>query len=65
MSKELFAGVSLDGAAMSTDEDANSSYRGVNQNMRTILEKRASKSSVKPLLIALNNLIRQLGRKQI
>jgi len=62
MSKGLFAGVSLGGAVMSTDEDANSSYWGVNQNPKTILEKRATKSSVKPLLVALNNLIRKAGR---
>lgn len=63
MSKGLFAGVSLGGAVMSSDEDANSSYWGANYNPRTILEKRASTSSVQPLLVALGNLIRQAGQK--
>jgi len=62
MSKGLFAGVSLGGAVMSTDEDANSSYWGAAHNPRTILEKRASTGSIKPLLIALNNLISKAGR---
>lgn len=62
MSKGLFAGVSLGGSVMSTDEDANSSYWGADHNPKTILEKRASTSSIKPLLIALKVLIDKAGR---
>jgi lipid-binding SYLF domain-containing protein len=62
MSKGLFAGVSLGGSVMSTDEKANNSYWGVKQNPRTILSKRATRSSVQPLLNALNNLARKAGK---
>lgn len=61
MSKGLFAGVSLGGSVMSTDEKANASYWGTKQNPRTILSKSATRSSVQPLLNALNNLARKAG----
>ncbi len=62
MSKGLFAGVSLGGSVMSTDEEANSSYWGATHNPKTILEKRASDIKVQQLLIALDNLISKAGK---
>ncbi len=62
MSKGLFAGVSLGGSVMSTDEEANSSYWGAGHNHKTILEKRASDIKVQQLLIALDNLISKAGK---
>ncbi|MFA0889788.1 MAG: lipid-binding SYLF domain-containing protein [Synergistales bacterium] len=62
MSKGLFAGLSLGGAVMSTDEKANTSYWGAKYNPRTILDKPASASNVQPLLTALNELKRKAGK---
>lgn len=56
ISKGLFAGLSLGGSVMSTDEAANTSFWGSKYNSRTILKKRATSNSVKPLLAALNKL---------
>ncbi len=56
ISKGLFAGLSLGGSVMSTDVEANTSFWGSKSNSRTILKKRASSNSVKPLLAALNKL---------
>jgi Uncharacterized conserved protein len=55
ISKGLFAGLSLGGSVMSTDEAANTSFWGSKYNSRTILKKRATSNSVKPLLAALTN----------
>ena len=62
MSKGLFAGVSLGGSVMSTDEKANASYWGSNSNSKTILGKRATRSSILPLLNALNSLAKKAGK---
>ncbi|GAB6281208.1 MAG: lipid-binding SYLF domain-containing protein [Thermovirga sp.] len=62
MSKGLFAGLSLSGALMSTDEEANSSYWGSRYNPRDILNKRATAAQIQPLLSALNNLIKKSGK---
>jgi lipid-binding SYLF domain-containing protein len=59
ISRGLFAGVSLGGSVMSTDESANASYWGSKYNSRAILQKQASGSKVKPLLTALNKLARK------
>lgn len=59
MSKGLFAGLSLSGALMSSDDEANSSYWGSRYNPRDILNKRATAGQVQPLLSALNNLIKK------
>ncbi len=56
ISKGLFAGLSLGGSVMSTDVEANNSFWGSKYNSRTILKKRATSNSVKPLLAALNKL---------
>jgi len=56
ISKGLFAGLSLGGSVMSTDEAANTSFWGSKYNSRTILKKRATSKSVKPLLAVLNKL---------
>lgn len=62
MSKGLFAGLSLGGSVMSTDEKANSSYWGSKYNPRTILKKPASNSKVQPLVAALNALAKKAGK---
>jgi len=59
ISRGLFAGVSLGGSVMSTDESANASYWGSKYNSRTILQKQASGNKVKLLLAALNRLSRK------
>lgn len=59
MSKGLFAGLSLGGALMSSDDEANSSYWGSRYNPRDILNKRATAGQIQPLLSALNDLIRK------
>jgi lipid-binding SYLF domain-containing protein len=62
MSKGLFAGLSLGGAVMSTDEKANTSYWGAKYNPRMILDKPAEASNVQPLLAALNELKKKAGK---
>ncbi|MDO9508456.1 MAG: lipid-binding SYLF domain-containing protein [Thermovirgaceae bacterium] len=62
MSKGLFAGLSLSGALMSSDDDANSSYWGSRYNPRDILNKRASAGQIQPLLSVLNNLVKKSGK---
>jgi lipid-binding SYLF domain-containing protein len=62
MSKGLFAGLSLGGAVMSTDEKANTAYWGAKYNPRLILDKPASASNVQPLLAALNELQKKAGK---
>ncbi|MBC7121499.1 MAG: lipid-binding SYLF domain-containing protein [Candidatus Methanosuratus sp.] len=62
ISKGLFAGVSLGGAVMATDEEANSSYWGAgNYNSREILLKPATKNNVQPLLSSLMALVEKAG----
>jgi len=62
MSKGLFAGLSLGGAVMSTDEKANTSYWGAKYNPRLILDKPAAASNVQPLLAALDQLKKKAGK---
>lgn len=62
MSKGLFAGLSLSGALMSSDDEANSSYWGSRYNPRDILNKRATTGQIQPLLSALNSLIKKSGK---
>lgn len=62
MSKGLFAGLSLGGAVMSTDEKANTSYWGAKYNPRLILDKPAEASNVQPLLAALDQLKKKAGK---
>ena len=56
MSKGLFAGLSLSGAVMSTDNKANASYWGAKANARDLLNRSASADRVQPLIAALNQL---------
>ncbi len=62
MSKGLFAGLSLSGALMSSDDEANTSYWGSRYNPRDILNKRATTGQIQPLLSVLNDLIKKSGR---
>jgi SH3 domain-containing YSC84-like protein 1 len=62
MSKGLFAGLSLSGALMSSDDEANASYWGSRYNPRDILNKRATTGQIQPLLSVLNDLIKKSGR---
>jgi len=58
ISKGLFAGASLGGSVMATDEEANSSYWGAgNYDSREILLKPATKNDVQPLLSSLIALV--------
>jgi len=63
ISKGLFAGVSLGGSVMATDEEANSSYWGEgNYNSREILLKRASSPNIQPLLSSLRTLVEKASK---
>jgi len=63
ISKGLFAGVSLGGSVMATDEEANSSYWGEGKyNSREILLKRASSPKVQPLLSSLRVLVEKASK---
>ncbi|QTX33294.1 lipid-binding SYLF domain-containing protein [Aminithiophilus ramosus] len=57
MSKGLFAGLSLEGAAVSVDENANSVYWGGSLSARQALDKRATSSKIQPLVKELNGLL--------
>ncbi len=63
MSKGLFAGLSLSGALLSTDESVNASYWGATVNSREILmNRRATSSKIQPLISALNDLVGRSGQ---
>ncbi|HOO63420.1 MAG TPA: lipid-binding SYLF domain-containing protein [Synergistaceae bacterium] len=57
MSKGLFAGMSLEGASISTQHEKNTKYWGKTMLPSEILKTRASKKDMAELLQALNNLI--------
>lgn len=57
MSKGLFAGLSLEGAAVSVDENANTVYWGKATTAHQALDSRAQSSKIQPLLKELNALI--------
>ncbi len=59
MSKGLFAGLSLEGAAVSVDENANTVYWGSSLSARQALGKSAQSPKIQPLLKELNALIRK------
>ena len=59
MSKGLFAGLSLEGAAVSVDENANRAYWGSPMTSRQAMDKRATSSKMQALLKELNALIRK------
>lgn len=57
MAKGVFAGVSLGGGTVDTDENANIAYWGKKYTPEEILQKRATSDKVKPLINELNSLI--------
>ncbi len=59
INKGLFAGLSLSGAAVTTDHDANASYWGSSINSKEILQKKATAAGIQPLVSALNELIKK------
>ena len=59
MSKGLFAGLSLEGAVVSTEHDTNRSYWKKDLDSRAILNTRATKDAVQPLIRELNRQIKK------
>lgn len=57
MAKGVFAGVSLGGGTVDTDENANIAYWGKKYTPEEILQKRATSDKIKPLINELNSLI--------
>ena len=57
MSKGLFAGMSLEGASISTQNEKNAKYWGKAMLPSEILKKKASKKDIAELIQALNGLI--------
>lgn len=57
LAKGAFAGVSLGGGTVDIDENANIAYWGKNLTPEEILQKRATRSDVQPLVKELNSLI--------
>ena len=57
MSKGLFAGLSLEGAAVSVDDNANTVYWGASTSARQALDKGATSAKIKSLIKELNSLI--------
>lgn len=57
IAKGAFAGVSLSGGSVDTDENANIAYWGKELTPEEILKKRATKSDVQPLVKELNKLM--------
>lgn len=55
MSKGLFAGLSLEGAVISTENDTNKAYWKKDMSVQQILSQRASGSKMVPLLKALRS----------
>ncbi len=62
MTKGLFAGISLEGAVVDVDEEANSSYWGAAISARTALDKTARDSRIQPVLREIEKLM-SLGKK--
>ncbi|EHM10390.1 hypothetical protein TheveDRAFT_1270 [Thermanaerovibrio velox DSM 12556] len=58
MSKGLFAGLSLEGAVISTEGDTNRAYWGREMSVQQILSKRASGPKMVPLLRALKDAVK-------
>jgi lipid-binding SYLF domain-containing protein len=58
MSKGLFAGLSLEGAVISTEHDTNRAYWGRKMSVQEILSHRASGSKMAPLLKVLREVSR-------
>jgi lipid-binding SYLF domain-containing protein len=59
MSKGLFAGISLGGAVVDTRQDKNREYWKKNLSSGRILKIRATNSRIRPLLGALNSLLKK------
>jgi len=59
MTKGLFAGLSLEGAAITVDENANQVYWGSPVSAKAALDKSAASAEIKPLLAELDKLIRE------
>lgn len=59
MAKGLFAGISLKGAAVTVDQNANNVYWGKPTSANDALNKRASSADIKPLIAELERLIRK------
>ena len=58
MTKGLFAGISLEGAAVNVDESANEVYYGKPTNATAALNSAATSAQIKPLIAEINKLIR-------
>ena len=59
MSKGLFAGLSLEGAVVSTEYDTNRSYWKKDLDSRRVLNTRATKDAIQPLIQELNRQIKR------
>ncbi len=57
MSKGLFAGMSLEGAGLNVDENANQVYWGAVMSPKAALNKSATDKRIKSLIRGINNLI--------
>ncbi len=62
MSKGLFAGMSLEGASISTQNEKNAKYWGKAMLPSEILKTKASKKDIAELIQALNSLIAKSGK---
>ncbi|HCA40435.1 MAG TPA: hypothetical protein DEP01_02280 [Aminobacterium sp.] len=59
IAKGLFAGMSLEGAAVNVDDNANHVYWGKTITAAQALDRRASSAKIQPLIQALNKLIKE------
>lgn len=59
MTKGLFAGISLEGAAVNVDESANEVYYGKPTSATAALNSAATSAQIKPLIAEINKLIRE------
>jgi len=59
MSKGLFAGMSLEGAGLNADENANQVYWGKETSPKTALNERAVDKRIKPLLKEIEKLLKK------
>ncbi len=59
ISKGLFAGLSLEGAIIETDDEANKLYWGKPMHPQEILDRKATDSRVRPLLKELDDLMKK------
>jgi lipid-binding SYLF domain-containing protein len=59
MSKGLFAGMSIEGAGLNEDENANHVYWGSSVSARSALNKRATDKRITPLIREIEKLMKK------